>query len=171
MRLEELDQSHDRKGFDCGEEPLNFYIQQVARQHAKRGVSRVFVLVEDGAVTPKPIVGFFSLAACEAEGTSLPESLARRLPRKIPAVRLGRLAVAQAYQGQGWGRDLVLLALEKTVEGATRVGVTGLFVDAKNAGVAKFYGKFGFQALPDQTLTLFLPIQTARRLIGGAEPK
>lgn len=169
-RLEILDQSHDRNGFDCGSAPLNHYIRQVARQHAERGISRVFVLVDDGEQIQKPILGFFSLAACEAEAETLPSALARKLPWKIPAVRLGRLAVSQSFQGRGLGKDLVLLAMRKTAEGATIVGVAGLFVDAKDENIAGFYGRFGFIPLPDQPLTLFLPIQTllqAVATIGG----
>ena len=159
-RLEALDSSHDRSGFDCGSAPLNHYIQQVARQHAVRGISRVFVLVDESAQAPKPLLGFFSLAACEAESESLPAAIARKFPRKIPAVRLGRLAVNKEQQGRGPGKDLVLLAMKKTAEGAAIVGLAGLFVDAKDENVAGFYGRFGFIPLPDRPLTLFLPIQT-----------
>ncbi len=45
-QLEVLGPSHGRSGFDCGSAPLNHYLQQVARQHAERGISRVFVLVD-----------------------------------------------------------------------------------------------------------------------------
>lgn len=167
--LEILDQNHDRNGFDCGAPPLNHYIQQIARQHAERGISRVFVLVEEPGQIPKPILGFFSLAACEAEAETLPAALARKLPRKIPAVRLGRLAVSQSFQGRGLGSDLVLHAMRKTAEGAAIVGVAGLFVDAKDENTAGFYSRFGFIPLPDQRLTLFLPIQTLLRAVTAME--
>ncbi|MDB6131765.1 MAG: GCN5-related N-acetyltransferase [Verrucomicrobiales bacterium] len=168
-RLEILDQSHDRSGFDCGAAPLNHYIQQVARQHAERGISRVFVLVEEAGQTSKPILGFFSLAACEAEAETLPTALARKFPRKIPAVRLGRLAVSQSSQGCGLGRDLVLHAMRKTAEGAAAVGVAGLFVDAKDENIAGFYSRFGFIPLPGQPLTLFLPIQTLLQAVAAIQ--
>lgn len=168
-RLEVLDISHDRIGFDCGSSPLNHYIAQVARQHAEKGISRVFVLVDEAAQAPKPLLGFFSLAACEAESDSLPEMMARKMPRKIPAVRLGRLAVHKDQQGHGLGKCLVLLAMKKTAEAAAVVGLAGLFVDAKDENVARFYSRFGFMALPDQPLTLFLPIQTLVRIAASAK--
>ena len=167
-RLEILDSSHDRAGFDCGSDPLNHYIQQVARQHAERGISRVFVLVDETTQKPKPLIGFFSLAACEAESDSLPTEMAKKFPRKIPAVRLGRLAVHKDQQGRGYGKDLVVHAMKKTSEGAAIVGLAGLFVDAKNESIGEFYRRFGFCLLPDQPLTLFLPIQT---LVKAVAPK
>jgi GNAT superfamily N-acetyltransferase len=167
-RLELLDSSHDRKSFDCGVEPLNIYLQRTARQHSERDISRVFVLVDREAQAPKPILGFFSLAACEAKSGGLPEALGRRLPHDIPATRLGRMAVHKNTQGCGPGKDLLFPALRKTAEAALLIGIVGLFVDAKNGEVARFYERFGFQALPDQPLTLFLPIQSLRRILEAA---
>lgn len=164
-KLEPLDHSHNRKGFDCGVDPLNAYLQQTARQHSERDVSRVFVLVSKDALEPKQVLGYFSLAACDADKSDLPEEIARKLPREFPAARLGRLAVHKDKQGLGLGKDLVLAAMVKTAEAARFVGITGLFVDAKDDSVSKFYQRFGFLALPNQPLTLFLPIQTLRGII------
>jgi GNAT superfamily N-acetyltransferase len=168
-KLELLDSTHDRIGFDCGREPLNNYIQQVAKQHGERGISRTFVLADEGATAPKQILGFFSLSACEAESETLPAQVARKLPRKIPAVRLGRLAVSLAHQGRGIGKELVVMALRKTAEGAERLGVAGLFVDAKDESVAKFYHRFGFEPLPSDPLTLFMTLQTLKTAIAETE--
>jgi hypothetical protein len=52
------------------------------------------------------------------------------------------------------------MALVKTAETAARIGVAGLFVDAKDDTLTKFYTRFGFQSLPDNPLTMFLPIQS-----------
>ncbi len=163
--IEPLTNSHDRAGFDCGSEPLNRFLQQVARQHAERGLSRTFVVVESDAVTPKPILGFFSLAATEADTEHLPPNLSKKLPRKIPAARLGRLAISKNQQGQGIGSALMIEVLRKTAHVSEDLGCCGLFVDAKDERAADFYLRFGFLPLPDQPLTLFLPIQTVVKAV------
>jgi len=46
------------------------------------------------------------------------------------------------------------------VTARTAAGVVGLFVGAKNPGVAAFYRKFGFIPLEDNPLSLMIPCQT-----------
>ena len=70
-KIELLAKTHDRDGFDCGSEPLNLFLKQTARQHAERGISRTFVLVDEAAAAPKPIIGFFSLNICQMKSESL----------------------------------------------------------------------------------------------------
>jgi len=41
--LELLGPKHDRNSFDCGEPALNHYLQQLARQHAKKNISKVLI--------------------------------------------------------------------------------------------------------------------------------
>jgi predicted N-acetyltransferase YhbS len=157
-RIELLDaERHDRTAFDCGVVELNRFLQQVARQQGERDVSRTFVLVDESE--PKTVLGFFSLCACEAQGAGIPPELAKKLPHKVPGARLGRLAVAKAYQGQKLGSVLLFAALKNIVKTA---GMTIVFVDAKDAEVARFYGKFGFLPMPDSPLTLYMPIATVR---------
>lgn len=121
-------------------------------------MSRTFVLVDDAG--GKEIIGFFTLSATEADSEHLPPDLAKKLPRKIPAARIGRMAVGKAHQGQGMGSFLLVEALRKILHASSEVGIAGVFVDAKNDGLVKFYSRFGFQALPNHPLVLFLPIQT-----------
>ena len=159
-RIELLSKLHDRESFDCGSEPLNAYLQQTARQHATRGISQTFVLVEENAGAPKPIIGFFSLNICQVMAESLSPEEARKLPRKVSGVRLGRLAVARDRQRQGLGKLLLVGAMEKFLEIFDRAGGIGLFVDAKDAEAKHYYERFGFVSLPDHPLELFLPLKT-----------
>jgi GNAT superfamily N-acetyltransferase len=90
----------------------------------------------------------------------LPASLSKKLPRypSVPAVRLGRLAVDQTYQGQGLGGALLADALDRAAR--AEIAAYALLVDAKDEPAAAFYRHHGFVALPDSPLTLFLPLAT-----------
>ncbi len=158
--LELLAKTHDRGGFDCGSEPLNLFLKQTARQHAARGISRTFVLVEESASEPKPILGFFSLNLCQIKAESLSAAEARKLPRDVSGIRLGRLAVAKEHQRQGLGETLLIAAMGKFLEIFNTAGGIGLFVDAKDQDAKRYYEQFGFVPLPSNQLELFLPVRT-----------
>jgi ribosomal protein S18 acetylase RimI-like enzyme len=159
-KSEPLAKSHDGDGFDCGGEPLNLFLKQTARQHAARGISRTFVLVEEGAPEPKPILGFFSLNICQIKSESLSAEEAKKLPRDVSGIRLGRLAVAREYPRQGIGKTLLVAAMEKCMEIFNTAGGIGLFVDAKDQAAKRYYEQFGFVSLPSNELELFLPVRT-----------
>ena len=164
-KIELLTKSHDRDGFDCGSEPLNLFLKQTARQHAERGISRTFVLVDEGASDPKPIVGFFSMNLCQIKSESLSPPEAKKLPRDVSGIRLGRLAVAKTYQRQGIGKILLVAAMGKFIEIFNAAGGIGLFVDAKDQEARRYYEQFGFVALPSNELELFLPVRTIQEAL------
>jgi ribosomal protein S18 acetylase RimI-like enzyme len=160
FRIELLSKTHDRQGFDCGSDPLNLFLKQTARQHAERGISRTFVLVEDTAIPPKPILGFFSLNLCQIKSESLTHEEANKLPRDVSGIRLGRLAVASTHHRQGIGKKLLVTAMLKFVEIFNSAGGIGLFVDAKDFEAKRYYEQFGFIPMPSNELELFLPVRT-----------
>ena len=164
-RIELLSKAHDRDGFDCGSEPLNLFLKQTARQHAERGISRTFVLVDESAMAPKPVLGFFALNICQIKSESLTPAEATKLPRNVAGVRLGRLAVAKACQRQGLGKALLVAAMGKFIEIFNTVGGIGLFVDAKDQEAKQYYEQFGFISLPSNELELFLPVKTIQEAL------
>jgi GNAT superfamily N-acetyltransferase len=167
-KIELLSRARDREGFDCGSEPLNIYFWQTARQHTERDISRTFVLVDEDASEPKPVLGFFALNICQIRAESLSPDLARKLPRDVPGIKLGRLAVAFDRQRQGLGKLLLVAAMQKVIEVFESAGGIGLFVDAKDEAAKTYYERFGFVPLPDNPMQLFLPLQTLRKALEDA---
>ena len=164
-KIELLSRSHDREGFDCGNPQLNFYLRQLARQHTDRGVSRTYVLVEDSDPDPKPILGYFSITICQIQASDLQPEHARKFPREISGVKLGRLAVAEKLQGQRIGSRLFIAALEKAMDVFELAGGIGVFIDAKDAHARQFYERFGAVQLASDDLKLFLPAAQIRALL------
>jgi ribosomal protein S18 acetylase RimI-like enzyme len=155
MQVLPLAGSHDRQGFDCGRQELNDWLRQVASQHQDKGLSKTFVAIRDEA--PILICGFYALTLAELENQHLPEAWRKKLPRRIPGVRLGRLAVDRQYQRKGLGELLLIDALTRARRIYTEAGGIGLFVDALDAQAAGYYRRFGFEASPDNPLLMFLP--------------
>ena len=72
-----------------------------------------------------------------------------------------RLAVDQAFKGQGLGGALLADALSRAAR--SEIAAFAMMVDAKDKAAAAFYRYHGFIALPDSPLSLFLTLATIRR--------
>jgi GNAT superfamily N-acetyltransferase len=164
VEVQPLSRRFDRVGFDCGVSVLNTFLQATALQHQEKGISRTFVLVEPESNSPNRILGYFTLSACEATSSSLPEKLAKKFPRNIPAVLLGRLAVDKDLHGRGYGGALVFEVIRRVAAASIQIGIAGLFVDAKDKNAVAFYERFGFELLPTDEHRLFLPLPTLIRI-------
>ena len=154
IQIRSLTWDHDLQGFDCGRMELNNWLQQVARQHQNKGLSKTFVAIHEEA--PTRICGYYALTLAELETQHLPEAWRQKLPRRIPGVRLGRLAIDKQYQRKELGELLLVNALRRAHRIYTEAGGIGLFVDALDKDAAGFYLNFGFEASPDNPLLLFL---------------
>lgn len=160
--FEPLGPNHDRSTFSCGETALDRYLQAYATQDRKRKLATVVVLHDrvEGS-----IVGFYTLSALQIEPTGLPESMAKRLPRRaLPATLLGRLAVDRRYQRRGFGELLLLDALSRALRASDDVGSMAVVVDAKSDAARAFYERFGFRRFADDEHRLYIPMADLRQL-------
>jgi GNAT superfamily N-acetyltransferase len=163
-RVEPLDaKRHDCAGFSCGVGSLDVYLKAQASQDMRRRANAVFVLVDAGA--PRTILGYFTLCAYALPPGATPAEARKLLPRYplVSATLLGRLAVASAHQGGGWGSVLLVSALRRALESASSVGSSMVVVDALDERAAGFYAAHGFLRLPESA-RLVLPMQTIERL-------
>lgn len=155
----QLQSSHDLSQFDCGDSHLNDFLQKYAGQNSKKGICQTYVAVLKAS--PRKVVGYYSLSAAEILFQNIPTKQAKGLPKyPIPVVRIGRLGVDDSFQGQGIGKDLLLHALANIKATSQQIGVFAAIIDAKDDKAKHFYQKFGFIALLDDPLKLFLPIKS-----------
>ncbi|MEX0958498.1 MAG: GNAT family N-acetyltransferase [Burkholderiales bacterium] len=163
INIEPLQSDHDTGSFSCGVQALEHWLRQTAGQHARKGISRTYVAVDPNR--RETILGYYSLTVGEAHSPDLPPALARKLPKKIPIVPIGRLAVALDMQGKGLGGTLLADALTRIVRIAGEVGIAAIVVDAKDDQSVKFYRHYGFLPFPDDPQRLLLPVSTAQAAI------
>jgi GNAT superfamily N-acetyltransferase len=162
--IQTLAKHHDRVGFSCGNEILDRYLREIARQDARRHVAAPFVLVEK--TSPKAILGYYTLSALSVDVGELPLDVARKLPSYpvVPATLLGRLAVDQHHQGRGIGEWLLMDALRRVRAQSSQIATVAVVVDAIDQPVARFYKHFNFLPFPQRPARLFLPMKTIEAL-------
>lgn len=158
FRVAPLDAAHERNEFRCGSAPLDRYLQEQVSQDIRRRVAACFVAVS----AEQRIAGYYTLASASLLLADLPPGIGKKLPRypTVPVVRMGRLAVDEAFTGQGLGGALLADALERAIR--SEIAAYALMVDAKDDTAATFYRHHGFIPLPDTPLTLFLPLATVQ---------
>ncbi len=159
--VEPLAPQHDRAAFSCGEPSLDAYIQRQAGQDVRRDLAICYILCARGS---PEVIGYYTLSAYSVEFTALPPELAKQSGRYrlVPAILLGRLAVAARFQGQGMSAILITDALQRALR--TGVGVKLVIVDALNERAASFYERRDFLRLKDYPLRLFLPTSKIREM-------
>ena len=153
---EPIARKHDRKGFDCGQEDLNRFLQQYARQAHEHGASKTYVAVDDAYGTT--ILGYSTLSPAQVDFYRVPEVARLNLGRHdVGGFRLARLAVSKSLQGQGLGGQLLVAAARRCMRASQEVGGTALMIDAKDERVAQWYRSYGAVGLNDAPLSLLLP--------------
>lgn len=162
FRIEALTASHGRAGFACGVEALDRYLATQAGQDMRRRVSNCFVALPEGGDT---VAGYYTLAAASIPIHDLPAEQTRRLPRYpvLPAALIGRLAVDQNFRGQQLGAALLFDAILRALR--AEPAVLTVIVDAKDETAKAFYQHHGFQPFGHLPSRLFLPVETAAKLL------
>jgi len=158
FQLAPLEAAHDRAALQSDSQALTRYLQEQVTQDIRRRVDACFVALAEG----QRIAGYYTLASASLLLADLPPSTGKKLPRypTVPAVRMGRLAVDQAFKGQGLGGALLADALDRCAR--SEIAAFALMVHAEDEAAAAFYRHHGLLALPDARFTLFLPLASVQ---------
>lgn len=149
MKIVRLTQDHEFKPFDCGEDDLNEFFLQDAKQYLK-GLLAVTYVIEDDTRT----VAFFSLSNDRISLSEPDKATWRRIrsafPHRkhrsdYPAVKIGRLGVDKNAQHRHIGTD-ILDFVKQTFITSNRTGCCFVTVDALRSAIP-FYEQNGFRTL------------------------
>jgi GNAT superfamily N-acetyltransferase len=148
-------------GFDCGQPPLNQFLQRYAFVNQKANSAQTYVCCLGDAV-----VGFYSLAVGSVEPQAAPARVMKGLAHHpVPVMILARLAVDQAHQGKGLGQALLKDALLRTLQAADIAGIRCLLVHAKDEAARRWYMSWEFEPSPTDAYHLFLMMKDIKALV------
>ena len=153
----------DRQNFYCGTPELDTYLHRQAGQDVARGFATV--VLARTVDEPTAIVGYYAFSAASVPIVSLPMEIAGKMPRyrNVPAILLGRLAVALSMQNRHIGSLLLFDALRRTC--ASEIAWAIFLVDAQNERAAAFYEKFRFLRFHHAPHSLWITRKQAENLI------
>lgn len=145
-----LDPCEARPAFDCDDADLNEYFHTDSIKACKELVAVSYVIYDDN----KQAIAFYCVSndsiRRELASGERWKKIKKELPpekryKSLPAVKIGRFAVAKNCQGKGIGKNLMMSIKYDFVNG-NKTGCRFIIVDAyKNS--ANFYQQNGFEFL------------------------
>jgi GNAT superfamily N-acetyltransferase len=158
-----LSEAHDASIFDCGEPALDDWLRNRALPNLRVAASRTYVVCP---AESNRIIGYFALSMGQILAQETLGSMRRNMPKQIPAVMLGRLAIDHAWQGKGLGQALLADAVRRALRAGTEVAARLMIVHAISPAAEAFYRHHGFARLPLEPPTFALDLLKLRELKG-----
>ncbi|SPF52279.1 putative Toxin-antitoxin system, toxin component, GNAT family [Candidatus Sulfopaludibacter sp. SbA4] len=170
IAIRRLEQNDDVAPFDCGDEPLNNYLERHAwTNQEKSSIGVSYVAVDDTA--PRTVIGYFTLAMASVPRDAFPKKYVRGLPPyDLPLILLARLAVDRRFAGRGLGHALISEAFRIGLNAAAEVGCRAIVTDAYPDRIG-WYARYGFVPIEGTSDTgpqrMYLDLRTVRAALRG----
>jgi GNAT superfamily N-acetyltransferase len=136
-----LTEAHDSSAFDSGEPVLDGWLRHRAWDNLRVAASPTYVVCPKGS---HGIAGYFVLSMGQILAHEASGSMRRNMPKQIPAVMLGRLAIDRAWQGKGLGRALLTDAVRRSLRASSEVLARLVIVHVISPAAEAFYVHHGF---------------------------
>ena len=143
-------EAHDSTAFDSGEPVLDDWLRHRALDNLRAAASRTYVVCPVGS---QKVVGYFALSMGQILAHEVIGSMRRNMPKAIPAVVLGRLAIDRQWQGRGLGRAMLADVIDRALRASAEVSARLVIVHAISPAAEAFYLHHGFTRLPVEAPT------------------
>jgi GNAT superfamily N-acetyltransferase len=150
-----LTAKHDCEDFQSGEETLDTWLRERALTNMELAATRTYVICP---LHSRNVIGYYALCMGQVLNQEAVGSMRRNMPRHIPAVILGRLAIDRQWQKQGLGGALLHDAVQRSARAAQEISARLLVVHAISPAAEAFYTHYGFARLPVETPTYALDL-------------
>lgn len=159
-----LTETHDPTSFESGEPVLDDWLRHRALDNLRLAASRTYVVCPVGS---QKIAGYFALNMGQILAHEVAGSMRRNMPKAIPAVVLGRLAIDRTWQGRGLGRAMLADVIDRALRASTEVSARLVLVHAISPAAEAFYLYHGFTRLPVETPTLALDLVKYQKAVSS----
>lgn len=166
--IRRLEESDETGNFDCGDAPLNNYLNRQAwANQEKISIGVTYVAVEEAAL--RGVLGYFTIAMSSVSREAFPKKYVRGLPNyDLPLILLARLGVDLRFAGKGIGHALISEAFRISLRVSGEVGCRCVITDAYRDRMS-WYARYGFipieGAAAEGPQRMFLDIRTIRKVL------
>ena len=140
---------------------LDDWLRHRAFDNLQLAASRTYVVCPLGTAR---VAGYYALSMGQILAHETTGAMRRNMPKSIPAVLLGRLAVDRAWQGKGLARALLADVVRRSLRASHEVSARLVIVHAISPAAEAFYLHHGFTRLPVETPTLALDLVKLQKL-------
>jgi len=159
LDIQKITPKDDLRSFDCGDEDLNEFIMDDALNQMNAKINVTYLCRYDGHV-----VAFFTLSAdsIKINTSDLEGFQDKDIPyREFPAIKIGRLAVCNPYQGKTVATNLILLIVGLAFNLSEHIGIRYVSVDAYLNSVGFYKKNYFTEFIHDgrrKTIQMYLDI-------------
>jgi GNAT superfamily N-acetyltransferase len=146
---------HLLQDFNSGEAVLNDWLKNCALDNLALGASRTYVSCTPGTLR---VIAYYALSMGSILGAETTGAMRRNMPKLIPSIILGRLAVDQSHQGLHLGAQMLQDAVKRSRRAAQDISARLIIVHALSPKAEAFYLHHGFTRLPIETPVLGLDL-------------
>jgi GNAT superfamily N-acetyltransferase len=152
---------HSVSSFDSGQASLDEWLRSTGHRAQRADTARTYVWTRDG----ENVAAYYSIAPTHVRRGEIPRQATGGFSH-VPAYLLARLALTKNLQGQGLGAELLVDALGRIVDAATRSGGRLIVVDAIDAEAVNFYRHHDFKPVDGVSNRLYMKVSSARHALG-----
>lgn len=153
MELIRLTSDYNLKRFDCGDDDLNGFLLDDAKNFLEKRIAKTFIIEDEGR-----IVAYFCLLNDKISRQEVTNNQWKKIKdsfpdgkrfRSYPAVKIGRFAVSSDYRGQRIGTDIMTMIKVSLNQDENYSAFRFITVDAYLSAIP-FYRKNGFVELTEK---------------------
>jgi GNAT superfamily N-acetyltransferase len=148
---------HDLSQFRCGEPVLDDWLRERALDNLFNLASKTYVVCPAGSAR---VVGYYALCVGQVLNREVTGAMRRNMPRHIPCVVLGRLAVDRDWQGRSLGTALLRDEILRASKAARNISARLVTVQAISPAAEDFYRRHGFVRMPVDTPSYAFDLKT-----------
>ncbi|TDL45039.1 GNAT family N-acetyltransferase [Microbacterium oleivorans] len=154
-----LEKSDARETFHSGATELDDWFTRFAWENQAANNATTYV-ARDG----DRVAGFYSITMAAVAKDDAPARVSERRPSQIPCILLARLAVDEAYKGEGLGSGLLRDALIRSFHISGSIGAAAVLIHCRDENAKSFYLHHGdFLQSPVEDLHLMIPMKELRQ--------